>query len=194
MAGLEIGGDRIGGWIRPVSSRHSEEISLADRRFEDGSDPTLLDIIEIPLLEPRPRGCQTENHLIDDESYWVKVGEFSSLRLAGLCKVPNPLWVNGFSSYNGLNDRIPENQSDSLGSSLVLVEPKDLVIAVEQGLKKRQVRANFAWQTSRTNLLSLIRLSNENSSAVARADMPTDEVQLRVYPLVKPFRDTATNL
>ena len=39
VAGFEIGADRIGEWIRPVSDRPSEEISLADRRFKDGSDP-----------------------------------------------------------------------------------------------------------------------------------------------------------
>ena len=35
----------MGGWIRPISSRATEEISLSDRRFEDGSEPELLDVI-----------------------------------------------------------------------------------------------------------------------------------------------------
>lgn len=108
IAGLEIEGDRIGGWIRPVSGRPSEEIALSDRRFENGSEPELLDILEIPMLEPRPHSCQIENHLIDDKIYWVKDGEFPRQQLLQLCEVPNPLWVNGSHSYNGINDRIPE--------------------------------------------------------------------------------------
>lgn len=143
IAGLEIEGNQVGGWIRPVSNRSTEEISLFERRFEDGSEPDLLDILEIPMLEPRPHACQTENHLIDEEYYWVKVGDFPRQQLPQLCEVPNPLWVNGFNSYNGTNDRIPEAQADSLPASLVLVEPQRLMISVERGLTKLQVRAEF---------------------------------------------------
>jgi hypothetical protein len=143
IAGLEIEGSQIGGWIRPVSNRSTEEISLSERRFEDGSEPDLLDILEIPMLEPRPHACQTENHLIDEEYYWAKTGDFPRQQLPELCEVPNPLWVNGFHSYNGINDRIPEEQANSLPASLVLVDPQRLIIAVERGLTERQVRAEF---------------------------------------------------
>jgi hypothetical protein len=143
IAGLEIAEGGVGGWIRPVSNRTTAEISLSDRRFEDGSEPELLDILEISMLEPRPHSCHTENHLIDDEYYWVKVGNFSRQRLPLLCEVPHPLWVNGFHSYNGINDRIPEAQADALNSSLVLVEPQRLRIVVERGRTKRQARAEF---------------------------------------------------
>ena len=47
IAGLEIEGDQVGGWIRPVSNRSTEEISLFEQRFEDGSEPDLLDIVEV---------------------------------------------------------------------------------------------------------------------------------------------------
>jgi hypothetical protein len=116
IAGLEIADSQVGGWIRPVSNRSSEEISLLDRRFGNGSEPEILDILEIPMIQPRPHSCQIENHLIDDEHYWVKVGEFSRQQLLQLCEVPAPLWVNGFHSYNGINDRMPEDQADTLNS------------------------------------------------------------------------------
>jgi len=143
IAGLEMVGEGVGGWLRPVSNRSTAQISRSDRRFEDGSEPDLLDILDIPLLEPRPYSCHTENHLIDDKSCWVKVGEFSRQQLPQLCEVPHPLWVNGFHSYSGINDRLPEAQADALNSSLVLVEPQRLRIVVERGLTKRQVRAAF---------------------------------------------------
>jgi hypothetical protein len=143
IAGLEIEGSQVGGWIRPVSNRSTEAISLSERRFEDGSEPELLDILEIPMLEPRPHSCQTENHLIDEKYSWVKVGDFPRQQLPQLCEVPNPLWVNEFHSRNGSNDCIPEAQADALNSSLVLVEPQRLRIIVEPGYSKRQVRAGF---------------------------------------------------
>src|SRR6266849_9791111 len=74
VAGREIDGNRIGGWIRPVSSREHEEISVQDRRYEDGHLPNLLDIISIPMLQPKPCTYQSENHLIADNYYWEKTG------------------------------------------------------------------------------------------------------------------------
>ena len=144
VAGLEVTGVQVGGWIRPVSSRLHGEISDYDQTLENGARPTLLDIVEIHMIEPRPDGCQSENHLIDDSLYWQIMGRFPKQRLLQYCTAPNPLWENGLRSTNGTNDRIPERRAASLPSSLVLVEPTQLTIVVAQGHKgRRQVRAVF---------------------------------------------------
>jgi hypothetical protein len=150
VAGKEIAGRRIGSWIRPVSGRAAGELSEEDRRFENGQEPRPLDIIRIPMIEARPCGYQTENHLIDDSEYWTKEGEASWAELQrALDSISGPLWDNSSSSYNGLHDRVDETLANNLGSSLRLVEVKDLKITVaiegtEIGNAKRKVRGNFA--------------------------------------------------
>ena len=152
IAGREISGSRVGDWIRPVSGRVNEEISLYDRRLEDGSEPVLLDVLEIPMTEHRPHACQVENHLIADEYYWTKVDEFPRSSLRSLCEAPPTLWINGYRSYSGINDRIPEDEAANLTSSLVLIEPDQLVLCVERGLRKLQVRAAFSFRRRTYNL------------------------------------------
>jgi hypothetical protein len=143
IAGFEIDQGQIGDWVRPVSDRPTEEISLYDRRLEDGTEPEVLDILNIPMLEPRPHACQVENHVIDADYYWEKLETFSKQNLLQLCETPRTLWVNGFHSFNGINDRIPEEQADVLSSSLVLIQPQNLVISIERGVNKLQVRGEF---------------------------------------------------
>jgi len=65
VAGKEREGSRFATRGRPVSSRPDGEISLIDRRYENGADPEILDIIQIPMAAPCPQSFQTENHLID---------------------------------------------------------------------------------------------------------------------------------
>jgi hypothetical protein len=150
IAGKEITDDGYGEWIRPVSSRPTGEISEYERRFEDGGHPQILDVITIPLIKHQPHHYQQENHLIDDGFYWEKEG---AVRVDELCSmvdnIPNEMWVNGYSSYNGINDRIPEDVANSLESSLLLVQPDTLAISVsvegaEFGGGKRKVRAIFS--------------------------------------------------
>ena len=135
-------------WIRPVSSRPGEEISLSEQRFEDGATPQLLDIIEISMQRRRPHLHQTENHLIDDK-YWKKVGAASWEDLeATLDEVEGSLWINGHSSSHGINDEVPEGRLNELDSSLYLIRPTNfrIIVAREGGgnyPSTIKVRASF---------------------------------------------------
>lgn len=65
VAGIEIRDGKRLGWIRPVSDRENQEVSEHERQYEDGSDPKVLDVIEVPLLRALPSGYQRENWLLD---------------------------------------------------------------------------------------------------------------------------------
>ena len=150
LAGKEIGGDKIGPWVRPVSARPHEEISEEERRYEDGHTASLLEIVSIPMLEPRPGTFQSENHLIADEYYWTRKAKATWAQVAGAVdNVQGQLWVNGSSTYNGCNDQVPEAEAIKLKGSLLLVKPSTLSIEVapEGGVyapAKRRVRADFS--------------------------------------------------
>ncbi len=52
FAGKDI---ETGEWIRPVSNRPKEEISVVECTTPDGTQAKLLDILEIPLIRETPR-------------------------------------------------------------------------------------------------------------------------------------------
>jgi hypothetical protein len=131
IAGKEITSGAIGQWIRPVSDRPTGELSEAERRFQDGTDPKLLDVLDILMIEPRSHGYQTENHVIDPEVYWTLVRRATSAELAAAVDVVRgPLWDNQSSSYNGEHDRVEEAAAVRHGNSLKLVNVDDLTISV----------------------------------------------------------------
>ena len=137
-----------GDWVRPVSGRAGQEISEYERQYEDGSDPQLLDIVDIPLLEAKPADYQTENWLLDPEFYWEKQGSFSAFDLEVLADPIAPLWIDGHSTYNGQNDKIPLELVESVTSSLRLIRVERLELAVFKpgeafGNSKRRVQGRF---------------------------------------------------
>jgi hypothetical protein len=153
VAGLELTGGNPGTWLRPVSERSGHELSLDDRRYEDGGDVALLDIVDITLLRHAPEGCQHENHVIDDTIYWRKVGTFPASDLVRHARTAGPLWVDGNSSYSGVNDRVAADVADQLRHSLELVRPTKPIIFVAPGRVKRQVRAGFHLGAAEYNLV-----------------------------------------
>ena len=66
-------------------------MSEYERQYEDGSDPRVLDIVDVPVLEPLPNDFQTENWLLNPEFYWRKVGMYSLLDLDELVDPSAPL-------------------------------------------------------------------------------------------------------
>jgi hypothetical protein len=160
VAGIEIDNGALKSWIRPVSNRDSQEISEEERRYEDGSDPRVLDVIDIPLQEPKPHRHQTENHVINKAYYWIKAGTASWEDLqAAVDTSADTLWANGDSSYNGRNDRMSQDLASRFKTSLMLIKPDSLTVlvrteGVEFGNPRRRVRTEFAWKGVRY-LLSL---------------------------------------
>lgn len=149
IAGREWINGNLGPWIRPVSARENAELSEEDRKFEDGRDPRVLDIIRITMSEPRPHAFQTENHLIDANSFWTLEGQATLQQArAAVDGAGRPLWNNTSSSYSGAHDRVAEAEAAPAEGSLRLIEVNDLQVHVavegaEFGNGKRKVRGRF---------------------------------------------------
>ena len=157
IAGKELRGERPVGWLRPVSAREHEEVSEYERQYSDGSDPQVLDIMEVPLLDARPRGYQQENWLLDPNQYWKKVGRSKWIDLARLADPIEPLWIDGYHTYNGLNDKVPLAQADAIRNSLRLLRVEKLTLSVLRpgeafGNPKRRVQGCFRHGTSEYRL------------------------------------------
>lgn len=154
VAGKELSEGSWGGWIRPVSVRPSGELSQEERHYENGREPEVGDIVDIPLTQPRPSAYQLENHVIDYRRHWKLVGRCSwdSLQTA-IDAIDGQLWENGHSSSRGVNDRVPEDRAARLETSLYLVRPVALdVIVCPEWEGKRRVRAEFSLNAHRYRL------------------------------------------
>jgi len=149
IAGKELLDDgKIGGWIRPVSARETEEVSEWERQYVDGSDPRLLDVIDVPLLYASPKSYQQENWLLAPEYYWEKVRLATATELPQFTDPAPPLWTDGYSTVNGHNDRIPLDQVSTITDSLRLVKVENLELQVSQpgmdfGNYRRRVQGRF---------------------------------------------------
>ena len=152
IAGKEVLAKGYGGWVRPVSARPTGEVSEEERRYKDGREPGILDIIEIPMIRPAPILYQTENHVIDAGRQWSRTGKVPVRDLAHLVDRPAALWSNGSSAHNGLNDRVGKEEAAAFDTSLCLIEPEALTIGVQVegagvggSFGQRRVRAHFEY-------------------------------------------------
>jgi hypothetical protein len=82
VAGREWDGNVFGAWIRPISSEPKGEL-YAERYYENNNDPQLLDVIEVPLLNPQPSTYQSENHLVDTKKRWRRVEALNANQILG---------------------------------------------------------------------------------------------------------------
>jgi hypothetical protein len=141
---------QTGEWIRPVSSRPNEEISAAESRLPDGTQAALLDVLEVPMLEPTPRGHQRENHLIDPARPWRRIrrGTWEEV-LQSLDDHAGPLWLNEDASWGHGNNRVSEPTVAHVDRSLLLIRPEGLLVSIGrkggsfENADRRLVKAHF---------------------------------------------------
>jgi hypothetical protein len=113
----------------------------------------VLDILRVPLLEPRPKAYQTENWLLDPEYYWERVGRAAWPDLSGMTDSPASLWANTSSTRQGENDRVAMDEADRLECSLYLLRLPSLSLRIfapgaDFGRPKRRVQASFRYHSS----------------------------------------------
>ena len=113
VAGRVLENGQPTGWIRPVSNREHEEVSECERQYQDGSEPRLLDVIDVPLIESKPKGYQTENWLLDPGGKWIKRGQVAWEDLDQLSDPVADLWTNRMRTFHGRNDKIDARQQVS---------------------------------------------------------------------------------
>jgi hypothetical protein len=154
IAGKEVLTEGYGNWIRPVSRHPSGQLSDDEGRYENGVHPAVLDIIAIPVIVAKPQHHQAENFVIDATYYWKKKGEMPWVDMKRLVDKPATLWSTGDSTQGGHNDRVKTEIACTFTSSLMLIEPDELIVKVgaDYGTTRRRLRARFWHAGSHYNL------------------------------------------
>jgi hypothetical protein len=73
FAGIDVETDE---WVRPIGSGDHGAVTYSDQRLEDGALAKLLDIVSVPLGEPRPIPGQPENWRVG-RGPWRRVGSIN---------------------------------------------------------------------------------------------------------------------
>ena len=198
VAGKELLADgRVGGWIRPVSSRENEEVAEGERCYADGEDPRVLDIIDVPLLNPRPKTYQRENWLLNPGLRWTKTGRALWNDLHPMADRDEPLWVNGHSTLAGQNDRVPMDDTDAIDNSLRLIRVDALTVTVSEPAHPSAefpvLRGYFRYNGDDYGLRITDAESESGSVNLEYADYNVGERYL-VISLGEPFEEYAYKL
>jgi hypothetical protein len=189
VAGIELLEDGLhGGWIRPVSNRPTAELSTNDYRYQDGTSPKLLDIIDIPLLESAPRGHQTENHVIDARYFWQKSGTLPWDELKTLKDRPPSLWPNVGHTSAGLYDCVDAAEAAKLTGSLLLVRTDDFVLEVGTNYftGKQAFRGKFSYKGTNHNFSVTDPAARTAFGSKGQGDYPIGKTYL-CLSLTEPF-------
>lgn len=190
VAGKEVQTNGYGGWIRPVSARPTAEVRTSESRYENNSSPKLLDIIDVPLLNPAPQHHQTENHVIDTAQRWAKIGELPWNALAHLRDQPATLWINSDCTNTGAFNCISQAEAATQHDSLALITPDNFVVEVGSstwnGKTKRTYRGKFDYNGIHYSLSVTDTVACNAFATKDEGDYPLNDVYLCVS-LTEPY-------
>lgn len=143
LAGKRVG---MGEWVRPVSVQPGQAWSVRSLHYLAGCVPQVGERFMLPLGQGVPDAYQRENCSVRF-ARWYPAGCMSEGALAGMADRPQALWLDGWHSVHGWNDRIPETiAAQRCESSLLLVRPDALRFRLDQGGCNLALRAVFDYR------------------------------------------------
>jgi hypothetical protein len=140
-----------GGWIRPVANTGHGELYPGNMKLPDSSLPRALDLLRIPLKEPRPLKSQPENWLVSAEP-WTLLARPAP---GALIEEIDDALMMGPDLLGSDRDSVPETYFDKHpdAPSLALVAPTGLRWRVTKDFNdKRQLRAGFSLRNTEYDL------------------------------------------
>lgn len=162
--GICLAGKRLGrgGWVRPVSLEPGQAWSAGSLHRRAGSVPQVGERFVLPLGQRVPYAYQRENVHVAPRR-WHPAGRMDAWDIEELADRPDSLWLDGWHSIHGHNDRIPQAvASQRCDSSLLLIHPDALRFRLSQAGGNLAVRAAFDYRGQHYDLkLTDHRVSEE---------------------------------
>jgi hypothetical protein len=177
----------VGGWVRPVMATAEDGLPLVRTVCSDGHQAALLDVVVADWGPRVPALHQHENRLLGPAAL-RRCGRAAWEDLPALAdEVTSDLWLDGFYSTCGLNDRVPTVCLAGLPGSLKLVAVRELVIYRTIGYEGRvKNRADFRLGERRYNLALTDPVAIFWLSQMPRMELPDAYV---CVSLAVPFGD-----
>lgn len=195
VAGIEVLQNGYGDWIRPISLRLGGGLNQIERCYVNNIEPSILDIIDIALISHRPHLNHTEDWLTSTRRHWIKRGSISWNTAFSLVDSPETLWINGWNTFNGINDEMPLNLSKNLQSSLYLIAVSSLFIYVISDYRKtgKRIFASFNYKDVEYKFSVTDSFCEEELKKLDFGDYQYDDCLLTIS-LSEPFRKNDGNL
>jgi hypothetical protein len=177
-----------GAWIRPISDRPTCELKISETRYDNGTIPKLLDIIDVPLAKHAPEGHQTENHIIAPGQHWVNRGELNWADLDAIADDPPTLWANTEQTNAGQFDCVTESEAAQLSNSLLLIKQKHFIVEVATHYFKgtRTYRGKFDYKGTHHSLSLTDPRVRDVFDSKSEGEYPFEDVYL-CLSLTAPF-------
>lgn len=119
-------------WIRPIANETTHPLREFDRRYRDGLEPRVLDVVAVGIEKHTPVGHQKENHTIRPGFQWRRVGTVTTEFLRSTASSSRDLWGTGSSTSHRLNDRIPCADAERYYYSLSLIHVESLNVIISE--------------------------------------------------------------
>ena len=153
--GICLAGKRVGGaaeWVRPVSDRPGQAWTPQRLSYLAGHVPAIGEQIVLPLADRLPSGYQRENRAVG-AGRWRSEGRIRQAQLMKFIDTPEALWLDGWHSRAGCNDRVPHGLAmRDCDRSLLLIRPDSLRFRIHLKHCKITARAEFAYRGQRYDL------------------------------------------
>ena len=176
MAGIDLDKSK---WIRPIGNGF--EGAIGNERLVNGTEPELLDILEIPVGESGPNyNCQCENVRLKP-GVWKKIDSAPKQMIQKYCKNSLPLLHNG-------ERRLPIEYFNSISpdewTSLQLIEVKDAAFERIEWPERVQYISRFSLDRQRFKL----NITDPNIRNKLNLHQPISKTCIMTISLASPWK------